>query len=89
MKFSRIYISAPHWGGLEQDFIKEAFDSNWISSGGSNVASFEQNLEKYLENNFFVKGLCRSVLAAKMEFANDARGLAGTCPVQCVEGAWQ
>ena len=63
MKFSRIYISAPHWGGMEQDFIKEAFVSNWISSGGSNVASFEQNLEKYLENNFFVGALSSGTAA--------------------------
>ncbi|MCX7747150.1 MAG: aminotransferase class I/II-fold pyridoxal phosphate-dependent enzyme [Clostridia bacterium] len=41
---SRIYLSAPHMGGLEQKYINEAFESNWIAPLGPNVDAFEQEL---------------------------------------------
>ena len=34
-------------GGQEQSFIKEAFDTNWISPLGPNVNGFEDDLEAY------------------------------------------
>lgn len=37
----RIYLSAPHMSGKEQDYIKEAFDTNWIAPLGPNVDGFE------------------------------------------------
>jgi len=37
-----IYLSAPHMGGKELTFIKEAFDVNWISPNGPNVDFFEK-----------------------------------------------
>ena len=33
----RIYLASPHMGGLEESFIKEAFDTNWIAPLGPNV----------------------------------------------------
>ena len=35
-------------GGREQDFIKEAFDTNWVVPLGPNVAAFEAALSAYL-----------------------------------------
>lgn len=35
-------------GGSEQQYIQEAFDSNWIAPVGANIDSFEKDLEDYL-----------------------------------------
>lgn len=45
---SRIYLSAPHMSGLEQDFVAEAFRSNWLSSVGPNVDAFESEFGERL-----------------------------------------
>jgi dTDP-4-amino-4,6-dideoxygalactose transaminase len=34
-------------GGREQEFIREAFDTNWIAPLGPNVNGFEQELQQY------------------------------------------
>lgn len=44
----RIYLSLAHMSGREQDFIKEAFDSNWVVPLGPNVDAFEQELAAYI-----------------------------------------
>ena len=38
-------------GGTEQDYVKEAFNSNWIAPLGPNVTGFETDLEHYLGEN--------------------------------------
>lgn len=43
----RIYISPPHMGEKEQQFIKEAFVNNWISPVGPHINQFEQELADY------------------------------------------
>jgi dTDP-4-amino-4,6-dideoxygalactose transaminase len=43
----RIYLSSPHMGGEELEFIKEAFNANWISPIGPNVDGFERELCEY------------------------------------------
>lgn len=42
----RIYLSSPHMSdeGYEMQYIKEAFESNWIAPLGENVDKFEQEL---------------------------------------------
>jgi len=35
-------------GGREQDYVKEAFDTNWVAPLGPNVTGFENDLESYL-----------------------------------------
>lgn len=45
---SRIWLSSPHMGGTEMKYIKEAFDTNWISPLGPNVDAFESELSNYL-----------------------------------------
>ncbi|MDX9943106.1 MAG: aminotransferase class I/II-fold pyridoxal phosphate-dependent enzyme [Bacteroidales bacterium] len=34
-------------GGREQDFVKEAFDTNWVAPLGPNVDGFERDLQEY------------------------------------------
>jgi dTDP-4-amino-4,6-dideoxygalactose transaminase len=42
----RIYLSSPHMSaeGYEMQYIKEAFDTNWIAPLGPNVNDFEKEL---------------------------------------------
>ena len=46
---SRIWLSLAHMGGREQEFIQEAFDTNWVVPLGPNVNAFEAALKDYLE----------------------------------------
>ena len=40
----RIYLSSPHMSeeGYEMEYIREAFETNWIAPLGPNVDHFEQ-----------------------------------------------
>ena len=44
----RIWLSLAHMGGREQEFIREAFETNWVVPLGPNVDAFEKALEDYL-----------------------------------------
>ena len=48
---TKIWLSSPHMGGTEQNYIKEAFDTNWVAPLGPNVNGFEKDLENYLGQN--------------------------------------
>lgn len=37
--------------GIEQKYIKEAFDTNWVVPLGPNVDAFEKDLESFVNNN--------------------------------------
>ena len=37
--------------GLEQKYIKEAFDTNWVVPLGPNVNGFEKDLEAFVNQN--------------------------------------
>ena len=43
----RIYLSSPHMGGAEQNYINEAFDTNWVAPLGPNVNNFEKDIREY------------------------------------------
>ena len=43
MENKRIYLSSPTMHGEEQEFIREAFDTNWVAPLGPNVNAFERN----------------------------------------------
>ncbi|NGX84756.1 aminotransferase class I/II-fold pyridoxal phosphate-dependent enzyme [Aequorivita sp. KMM 9714] len=53
----KIYLSSPHMGGSELDFVKEAFHTNWIAPLGPNVSQFESLLEQYLQSGSHVAAL--------------------------------
>jgi len=44
-------------GGNELRYIHEAFDSNWVAPLGPNVNSFEEDLEKFLQQDIKVAAL--------------------------------
>jgi dTDP-4-amino-4,6-dideoxygalactose transaminase len=54
---NRIWLSLAHMGGKEQDFIQEAFDTNWVVPLGPNVDGFEKDLENYLGRNKHIVAL--------------------------------
>jgi len=44
---SKIYLSSPHMGEHELEFIHQAFESNWVAPLGPNVDGFEKDLQEY------------------------------------------
>lgn len=44
----RILLSLAHMSGKEEEFIREAFDSNWVVPLGPNVDGFERDLEAWI-----------------------------------------
>ncbi len=40
----RLYLSPPHLGTSEMNFIKDAFERNWITTSGENLDLFEKNI---------------------------------------------
>lgn len=45
----RLYLSPPHMGVLEQDFVRQAFESNYIAPLGPMVDAFEKEFAAYTE----------------------------------------
>ena len=45
---ARVLLSLAHMSGAERDFVKEAFDTNWVVPLGPNVNGFENDLEQWL-----------------------------------------
>ena len=50
MKQRHLFLASPHMSeeGYEQEFVKQAFDSNWIAPLGENVTKFEQEMASKL-----------------------------------------
>lgn len=46
--YKKVYLASPHMGGLETQFIKEAFDTNWIAPLGPNVDAFEREVAEFV-----------------------------------------
>lgn len=44
----RIYLSSPHIGALEQNFVADAFATNWIAPLGPHVDAFEKEFAAYV-----------------------------------------
>ena len=46
----RIYLCLAHMSedGMEQKYVKEAFDTNWVAPLGPNVNGFEKDLEEFI-----------------------------------------
>ncbi|MBW4360834.1 DegT/DnrJ/EryC1/StrS family aminotransferase [Flavobacterium taihuense] len=63
MNNPKIWLSTPHMGGSELNYIHEAFDTNWISPLGLNITEFEHDLENYLSQNVFATALSSATAA--------------------------
>ena len=78
----RIYLCLAHMSGKEMDFIKEAFDTNWVVPMGPNVTGFEHDLESFVnapasDNNSKLnkKVVCLSAGTAAVHLALIACGV--------------
>ena len=64
----RIYLCLAHMSeaGLEQKFIQEAFDTNWVVPLGPNVNGFEKDLEDFVGEGKRVVALCSGTAAVHL-----------------------
>ena len=63
MKKERILLCLAHMSGKEMDFIKEAFDQNWVVPLGPNVDGFEKDLEVFVNRRENAEPLNKKVVA--------------------------
>jgi len=47
INMKKIYLSPPHMSGKELDYIKKAFDDNWIAPIGPQLNMFEEKVKEY------------------------------------------
>ena len=68
MERKRIYLCLAHMSdeGLEQKYIKEAFDTNWVVPLGPNVNGFEKDLEKFVGQDKRVVALSAGTAAVHL-----------------------
>ena len=68
----RIYLCLAHMSdeGLEQKYIKEAFDTNWVVPLGPNVNGFEKDLEAFVGENKRVVALSAGTAAVHLALLN-------------------
>lgn len=66
MSRNRIYLCLAHMSGKEQQFIQEAFDTNWVVPLGPNVNGFEADLEAYVGEDRKVVALSAGTAAVHL-----------------------
>ena len=68
MANKRIYLCLAHMSedGLEQKYIKEAFDTNWVVPLGPNVNAFEKDLEAFVGQDKRVVALSAGTAAVHL-----------------------
>lgn len=59
----KIWLSSPHMGESEFNFVKEAFDTNWIAPLGPNVDGFEKDIASFLGDGVHVAALSSGTAA--------------------------
>ncbi|VXC03788.1 putative pyridoxal phosphate-dependent aminotransferase EpsN [Maribacter litoralis] len=59
----KIWLSSPHMGGTEQEYVKDAFDTNWIAPLGPNVNAFENAIGNTLGSSVSVAALSSGTAA--------------------------
>lgn len=63
MEKERVLLCLAHMSGKEMDFIKEAFDQNWVVPLGPNVNGFEDDLAAFVNRTADGKNLHKEVVA--------------------------
>lgn len=59
----RIYLCLAHMSGKEQQFIQEAFDTNWVVPLGPNVNGFEEDLKQFVNTRTGASELNKEIVA--------------------------
>ncbi len=60
---NKIWLSSPHMGGKEQEYVNNAFETNWIAPLGPNVDGFETAIQDYVGNSSHVAALSSGTAA--------------------------
>ncbi|SHM52124.1 dTDP-4-amino-4,6-dideoxygalactose transaminase [Xylanibacter ruminicola] len=68
MERKRIYLCLAHMSedGMEQKYVKEAFDTNWVVPLGPNVNGFEKDLEEFVNQKGKEEGLKNESLSKRV-----------------------
>ena len=59
----RILLCLAHMSGREMDYIREAFDQNWVVPLGPNVNGFEKDLEEFVNRRKGAEPMLKKVVA--------------------------
>ena len=59
----KIWLSSPHLGGAERQFVTEAFDTNWVAPLGPNVDGFEKDIASFINGGSLVSALSSGTAA--------------------------
>ena len=96
MASKRIYLSSPTMHGKEQEFVKEAFDKNWVAPLGFNVDNFEKeeeiNLNELLtemkQTDDEIKKAQNEVLSCLKDLTSSDQDIMSSlnCLVEMIEG---
>ncbi|MBO6223802.1 MAG: DegT/DnrJ/EryC1/StrS family aminotransferase [Bacteroidales bacterium] len=78
----RIYLCLAHMSGKEMDFIREAFDTNWVVPLGPNVNGFEKDLEEFVGEDKRVVALSSGTAAVHLALIACGVGLGDEVMVQ-------
>ena len=72
MENKRIYLCLAHMSedGMEQKYVKEAFDTNWVVPLGPNVNGFEKDLEDFVGEGKRVVALSAGTAAVHLGLLN-------------------
>lgn len=60
---SKIWLSAPHIGNTEEQYVKQAFSENWIAPVGPQLLEFESAIDGYLKTSSFSTALSSGTAA--------------------------
>lgn len=60
---SKIWLSSPHMSGNEQNYVQNAFETNWIAPLGPHVNEFEDDIQNYLQDKSKVAALSSGTAA--------------------------
>lgn len=60
---TKVWLSSPHMGGEELNYVHEAFDTNWVAPLGPNVDAFEKAIEQELGKEVHVAALSSGTAA--------------------------
>lgn len=66
----RIYLCLAHMSGKEQQYIKDAFDTNWVVPLGPNVDAFEEELKSFLDPSKHLVALSSGTAAVHLALVN-------------------
>ena len=85
----KVFLSSPTMHGDEQKYIKEAFDTNWVTTAGTNIEAIEKEIAEFTGAKYAVAlGTGTSALHLCMKLAGAQLGATpGTPSLQCIKVA--